>query len=443
TEAGSEIGATALALAAASTGVGLPVVVGMAALGGAGGVGLKRAGQAAADVPIVEQDLWERALFPQGVPASLKEDIAELVGQAGWQAVFELFAGKVSKLIRGGAKPKGILKLAEDLKLPTKPETFVQGVARKTITGEQVTRRTFQKGQRKATVRATKEAATLSQPPPLPEETALAYIDKTRKEFKAGLEKAGKDAVESGMSKAEGEVQHLLRDVAPEVDAWPSITGRRAQRAAVRGTTGRGRARGIAGREADRLYAEADELNKDVMVDITDHVQSLRELAEEAMLSPTADPTALVLYTRKLSDSVPSLAQGQGVSGEVERLLSTVSASNREGLEKAISEVLGGSDGALVIPYKEARELQKWLGQRLDKKTFGDIGQGRLKLTWGSLKDSIEESVKGTEGGAALAEANAFYAEFADVAKEGAVPILIERFKSTPSDIINLMARGG
>lgn len=426
-DAAPAVGATALALA--TGGASIPATMGAAALGGMGGLGAKRAIQASTDVPVTPQDTIGRALFPKGIPDSIKGDLTELFGEGAKQGAMEGVGQFLGKALRMGAAPEGVLKVAEDLGLPPKPQTFMEKLGRRTVTGGAVADRAAIRGQGRAVEDAGLQAQILGQPPPLPEQSALKYIQDTQKNFQADLAKAGKDAATRGLSEAEAETQALLTKIAPE--SVPSIqVGRSAQSAAKTGVS-------IGRRETEKLYSAADALNQNAAVDITDHVAALKQMSEEAALAPSQDPASLVLYAKKLSETVPQL----GLQGALAKALGMPASEIPAQISAALQKSLG-SQPALVIPYTEARELQKWLGQRLSGKMSDNIAKGRLKQAWGTMADAVEQAVSGTEGGVALKEANAAYRDFSDVAKRGAVPQLVERFRSSPEDVVALMARG-
>ena len=426
-DAAPAAGATALALA--TGGASIPVTMGAAALGGMGGLGVKRAIQAGTDVPVARQDMVGRALFPRGIPDSLKGDLTELFGEGAKQGAMQGVGEFMGKALRMGAAPDKVVALAEELGLPLKPQTFMEKVARRTITGRQVASNAAIKGQGAAMEDAATQAATLGQAPPVPEQSALKYIQDTQAGFKADLAKAGKEAATRGLSEADAETQALLAKISPE--SVPTIqVGQTAQSAARRGVS-------LGRKETEKLYSAADALNQSAAVDITDHVAALKAMSEEAALAPSQDPAALVLYAKKLSETVPQLGLQSSLAKALGMPASEIPAALSAALQKSMD-----AQPALVIPYAEARELQKWLGQRLSGKLSDNIAKGRLKQAWSTMADAVESSVAGTEGGVALKEANAAYRDFSDVAKRGAVPVLVERFRSSPEDVIALMSRG-
>ncbi|KKK61559.1 hypothetical protein LCGC14_3013130, partial [marine sediment metagenome] len=183
TESAPSVMAAVGAMAAAP--VSIPAAVGMAGLMAMGGVGFKRLGQAAGDVPITDQEGLGRALFPRGIPASIWGDLTEIIGTGTKEMTFEVVGQLIFKVLRLGGAPDRVAALAEDLGLPPPLRTLKERIARKTISGEALATRAARKGQDKALTRASEEGVTLGQPPPVPEESALRYIRETESGFKA------------------------------------------------------------------------------------------------------------------------------------------------------------------------------------------------------------------------------------------------------------------
>jgi hypothetical protein len=373
-------------------------------------------------------DTLGRMFFPKGIPSSATGDVQELAGAGIMQAGMQYAGDLMGKLLRVGAAPNAIVAHAEELGLPTPSQGTAETLARKTFVGREVVRSARLKGEANALEEATQHGATLGQAPPLPEDSALKYIDTVRRGVASDLKAAGEQAVADGYTQAEGEVNHLISRIAPE--ATPLIqVGTQAQKAAKTGIQ-------LAKADASRLYDVADALNQSATVDISQHVAALKQMSEEAALSPTQDPAALILYTKKLAENVPqlqaALAKAQLGAGNFDT----------SALTRAIDEAFGNTAGTTSIPYTQARELQKWLAQRMTDKTSGNIAQGRLKNAWGSLSDAISHSIDGTEGGVAFKEATSAYREFSDVAKRGAVPKLLQGLRSNPEDVLALIDRG-
>jgi hypothetical protein len=439
-EASPSILAAALALATGGAGA-IPAIAG-AALGGMGGVGGRRAAQALAGVPITEQSPLARAAIPEGIPSSVGGDVQEILGSGAKEALFEGGGQALRKMFHVPKVPDEVTKLAEELGVPMAPKSLTEKIARKTIAGRQVASNAADVAERRATGRVMEAASDLGVAAPTPGIKPGEQIAQVRSAYEAA-QKAAADArkaaaaahrqevqegVQRGMTEAQSEVQILLNKIAPG-ELTPLQAGTSAQRGAREGI-------GIGKAEANRLYEASDLVNRGRPIPLAGHIEELKALADEMNLSPTPDPGAIVTYAKKLSEYA---------SGPIQAKIIKASSLPAAEVPAAIQKVLTESAEDLknlVLPYEQARELQKWLGERMSGKLSDKLSRGRLKHMWGSLTTSIEDAVAGTPGAAALGEANLFYREYADVAKRGAAARLVDGLKSSPDDVLKLMAQG-